>query len=127
VTAAAFRRLALSLDDAIEAEHMGHPDFRVGGRIFASLQHGLRTGAVMLSLEDQARFLDESPKVFTPEAGAWGAAGATKVHLAAADEETVGEALTLAWQLRRAKNAATGRKPPKAATPSAKRKTAKKR
>jgi hypothetical protein len=110
VTAADFRRLALSLDGAIEAEHMGHPDFRVGGRIFATLRHGLLTGAVMLSPAEQRRFLRESRKAFMPESGAWGVAGATRVHLADADEEAVGEALTVAWQLCRSKNAATGRK-----------------
>ena len=74
--------------------------FRVGGKIFATLQHGLRTGAVMLSPEDQARFVAEAPQVFSPETGAWGRAGSTRVQLEPADEEIVGEALTVAWRRR---------------------------
>jgi hypothetical protein len=127
VTADDFRRLALSLDGVIEAEHMGHPDFRVGGRIFATLQHGMRTGAVMLSLQEQERFIGEWPKAFSAETGAWGAGGATKVHLAAAGEEAVGEALTVAWQLRQAKNGSTRRKGARSAKSGKAAKTAKKR
>ena len=95
-----FRRLALGLDGVIEAEHMNHPDFRVGGKIFATLQPGLKKGMVSLSPEEQARFIEEAPKIFEPVAGAWGRGGATAVNLAAAGEELVGEALTLAWQRR---------------------------
>jgi hypothetical protein len=100
VTANQFRRLALGLDGVVEAEHMNHPDFRVGGKIFATLQPGLTKGMVSLSLEEQARFMEEAPKVFEPVTGAWGRGGATTVNLAAADDEIVGEALTLAWQRR---------------------------
>jgi len=100
VTAKDFRRLALGLEGVVEAEHMNHPDFRVGGRIFATLQPGLKKGMVSLSPEEQARFIEEAPKMFEPVAGAWGRGGATSVLLAAADEEIVGEALTLAWQRR---------------------------
>jgi hypothetical protein len=100
VTAKSFRRLALGLEGVIEAEHMNHPDFRVGGKIFATLQPGLKKGMVALSPEEQARFIEEAPTMFEPVAGAWGRGGATSVLLAAADEEIVGEALTLAWQRR---------------------------
>jgi hypothetical protein len=100
VTANQFRRLALGLEGVIEAEHMNHPDFRVGGKIFATLQPGLKKGMVSLSPEEQARFIEEAPKMFEPVAGAWGRGGATSVLLAAADQEIVGEALTLAWQRR---------------------------
>ena len=100
MTAGDFRRLALGLEGVIEAEHMNHPDFRVGGKIFATLQPGLKKGMVSLSPEAQARFMEEAPKVFEPAAGAWGRGGATGVILAAAGEEIVGEALTLAWQRR---------------------------
>jgi hypothetical protein len=124
VTADDFRRLALALEGVVEAEHMGHPDFRVGGRIFATLQHGMRTGMVTLSPGEQARFIGEAPEVFSAESGAWGAGGSTRVQLAPAGEEIVGEAMTLAWQLRKTKNDATGRK---AGKTTVKRKAAKKR
>lgn len=100
MTAKDFRRLALGLEGVIEAEHMDHPDFRVGGKIFATLQPGLKKGMVSLSPEEQARFMENEPRVFEPVAGAWGRGGATTVNLAVADEETVGEALTVAWQRR---------------------------
>jgi hypothetical protein len=100
MTANDFRRMALGLEGVIEASHMDHPDFRVGGRIFATLQPGLKKGMVALSPEEQARFIEEAPKMFEPVAGAWGRGGATSVLLAAADEDIVGEALTLAWQRR---------------------------
>jgi hypothetical protein len=100
VTANDFRRLALGLEGVIEASHMDHPDFRVGGRIFATLQPGLKKGMVALSPEEQAGFIEDAPRMFEPVAGAWGRGGATSVLLAAAEEEIVGEALTLAWQRR---------------------------
>ena len=100
MTAKDFRRLALGLEGVIEASHMDHPDFRVGGKIFATLQPGLKKGMVALSPEEQARFIEDEPKMFEPVTGAWGRGGATSVLLAAADEEVVGEALTLAWQRR---------------------------
>lgn len=93
-----FRRLVLRFDGAIEASHMGHPDFRVNGRIFATLQHDMLRGCVMLTPEGQRPFL--SHPAFTPAAGAWGRAGSTLVRLSDVDEETLGEALTLAWRLR---------------------------
>jgi hypothetical protein len=77
---------------------MGHPDFRADNRIFATLHSGDRFGMVALTPEQQRGFMGKHPEMFTPEAGAWGRAGSTRVHLAAADEEVVGEALTLAWQ-----------------------------
>lgn len=100
MTEVEFRELALSLPEAVEGAHMDHPDFRVGGKIFATLQPGLKKGMVSLSPEEQARFIEDAPKMFEPVAGAWGRGGATSVVLAAADEEIVGEALTLAWQRR---------------------------
>jgi hypothetical protein len=129
MTADEFRRLALALDDAVEGSHMNHPDFRVGGRIFASLQPGLEKGMAALSPDEQARFMAGAPRIFEPSAGAWGRSGCTSVVLAAVgrgDVEIVGEALTVAWQLRRSKNATTGRKPaaPKPKAVAQKRKTA---
>lgn len=98
MTADQFRRIALALDGAIEGAHMGHPDFRVDKRIFASLHDGNQTGMVKLTPDEQASFIHDHPGAFAPEAGAWGRAGCTRVTLAAADEDTLGEALTLAWR-----------------------------
>ena len=93
-----FRHIALGMKDTVEASHMDHPDFRVNGRIFATLHHDLLWGMVALTPEQQRRFLQEAPGVFVPEKGAWGAQGCTAVRLDAVDEEMLGEALTLAWQ-----------------------------
>ena len=98
LTARQFRRIALAMTGASEGEHMGHPDFRVSGRIFATLQHGLKTGMVALTPEQQQRFVHDYPDAFMPEVGAWGRQGSTRVMLAAVEEETLGEAMTLAWQ-----------------------------
>ena len=101
MTPADFRRLALSLPEAIESSHMGHPDFRVGGKIFASLGHPNREfGAVMLTPEDQDVFRKARPKVFTPAAGAWGRAGSTQVRLGRAPQGLVRDALAAAWRRR---------------------------
>jgi hypothetical protein len=98
VTAQRFRNLALALEGAIEGAHMGHPDFRVDKRIFASLHHEDQFGMVKLTPDQQAAFIEDHPQAFAPEAGAWGRSGCTRVILKAADEDAVGEALTLAWQ-----------------------------
>jgi hypothetical protein len=99
MTAARFRRIALGLKNVVEQAHHGHPDFRVGGRIFATLGYP-DTKWVMLNLsaDQQSTFLREHVGVFVPAAGAWGERGSTTVWLGAADEETVSEALTLAWR-----------------------------
>ena len=93
-----FRRIALALEGAVEGAHMGHPDFRVHNRIFASLHHDRTTGGLMLNPEQQAELLRAHPDAFTPASGAWGRGGATVVRLAAVSDEVLGEALTLAWQ-----------------------------
>jgi hypothetical protein len=98
MTTATFRRLALAMRGAVEGAHMGHPDFRVNGRIFATLHADGKHGMVKLTPEQQQDFLHDHPDAFTPEAGAWGRAGCTRVILAAVDEETLGAALTLAFQ-----------------------------
>ena len=96
--AADFRRIALDLTDAVESAHMGHPDFRVNGRIFATIHPDPRYGMVKLTPEQQHRFVAEHPAIFMPENGAWGRQGCTKVALHAASSEVLGEALTLAWR-----------------------------
>ena len=78
---------------------MGHPDFRVNNRIFATLHHDRRFGMVKLTPEQQREFMRNHPAAFAPEAGAWGRAGCTSVCLGAVDEDTLGEAMTLAWQI----------------------------
>ena len=85
---------------------MGAPDFRVGGRIFATLasqQQGY--GNLMLTLEQQASFIEELPEVFLPIAGGWGRMGMTHIRLAAATEDVLAGALHTAWKLRLDKNA----------------------
>ena len=90
--------MALGLDGAIESAHMGHPDFRANGRIFATLHADMTSGMVKLTPDEQSRFVKAQPEVFSLEAGAWGRSGCTKVRLDLADEETLGEAMTLAWR-----------------------------
>ena len=92
-----FRRIALGMTDAVEGAHMGHPDFRVNGRIFATLHADRKWGMVKLTPEQQETFVRGNP-AFVPENGAWGRQGCTAVRLDAADEDAVGEAMTLAWR-----------------------------
>jgi hypothetical protein len=111
MTAAGFRRIALALEGAVEGAHFGHADFRVGNRIFATLGYPDRShGMVSLTPEQQRAHLREHPKSFLPVKGKWGEQGATLVHLRSADEETLGEALTLAWQNAVAKAPTRGSK-----------------
>src|SRR5215217_5331618 len=93
-----FRRIALGMTDVIEGAHMGHPDFRVQGRIFATLHADLEWGMVKLTPDQQRGFVQENPGTFVPENGAWGLQGCTAVRLDSVDEELLGEVLTLAWQ-----------------------------
>lgn len=110
MTVADFRRIALGMREATESAHMGHPDFRVKGRIFATIHHDRQWAMVKLTPEDQQRFVRESPNVFKPENGAWGLQGCTAVRLGAADEELVGEAMTLAYRRAVAEVAARAKK-----------------
>lgn len=106
-----FRRIALSFEGAEESSHMGKPDFRVGGRIFATLaseEQGY--GNLMLTLEQQAAFVEELPDVFLPIRGGWGRMGMTHVRLAASSEDVLTGALRAAWKLRTEKNAKSGKK-----------------
>jgi hypothetical protein len=83
---------------AVEGAHMGHPDFRVDGRIFATLHADGLFGMVKVPPGDQHRIVREHPSAFAPENGAWGRQGCTRVRLDVVDEDTLGEAMTLAWQ-----------------------------
>jgi hypothetical protein len=101
MTAAQFRRIALSMPQATEASHMNHPDFRVGGKIFATLGYpDKRHGMVVLPPNDQAEFLKSHPAVFVPAKGAWGKQGSTSVRLDAVDPPTLRRALKIAWSNR---------------------------
>jgi hypothetical protein len=117
LTATDFRRIALGMAGASEGAHMGHPDFRVGGRIFATLHADNRSGMVKLAPEQQQEFVQANPASFAPEAGAWGRQGCTRVLLNAVDEETLGEAMTLAWRNAAGKGAAGPSKPARASRP----------
>src|SRR5438128_10406920 len=111
MNAADFRWIALSLEGAEESSHMGSPDFRVGGRIFATLASARQGyGNLMLTPEQQAEFVQELPEVFVPIAGGWGRMGATHIRLATANEDLLAGALRAAWSLRIEKNARTGGK-----------------
>jgi hypothetical protein len=103
-----FRRVALSLEGAVEGSHMGAADFRVGGRIFATLASVDKGyGNLMLTPELQEEFVGELPQVFLPVHGGWGRMGATHIRLAKASEDVLAGALRAAWKLRVEKNAGT--------------------
>ena len=107
MTADDFRRIALSLEGAEEGSHMGATDFRVGGRIFATLAAENGYGNLMLTPEQQAAFVAEEPAVFLPVPGGWGRNGATHLRLSAANEDLLTGALRTAWKLRIEKNEQT--------------------
>ena len=101
MTAAEFRRTALRMPDAVEGAHMGHADFRVGGKIFATLGYpDARHGAVMLTPAEQREFMSAHPRAFVPAAGKWGEGGSTVVSLRDADPEIVADAIRAAWRRR---------------------------
>src|SRR5207248_1869594 len=119
-----FRRIALSLEGVEEGSHMGSPDFRVGGRIFATLAAQRQGyGNLLLTPEAQAEFVAELPSVFIPVAGGWGKSGATHVRLSEASEDLLAGALRTAWRIRVEKNARAIRRPPSSSTIRRKRKT----
>ena len=97
MTADDFRDLALALEGVVEHAHMGHPDFRANGRIFASLHSHDTKGMVKLTPEEQRELLRSNPETFEPSAGAWGRQGCTNVILERADVAAVRGALFLAW------------------------------
>ena len=94
-----FRELALSFPEAIESAHMRHPDFRVGGKIFATLGYPNKdSGMVKLPRDEQKEFVRSNPGVFKLVKGAWGRQGSTNICLPAVKIETVRKALTAAWR-----------------------------
>jgi hypothetical protein len=111
MTADDFRDIALAMNGAVEGAHMGHPDFRVNGRVFASLHQDERTGTVKLAPDEQQQFMREHPGMFEPASGAWGRQGYTTVHLGRAKSAAVRGALLLAWQAATAKPPAKKRAP----------------
>ena len=98
MTADEFREIALSFPEAEERSHMDHPDFRVSGKIFATLSPDSTQGMAKLTPEQQQNFLRTEPTSFTPAAGAWGTRGATMITLATANEDAVREALRHGWR-----------------------------
>jgi hypothetical protein len=101
-----FRRIALSLEGVEESSHMGQPDFRVGGRIFATLaSQDQGYGNLMLTAEQQADFVEDLPNVFLPIPGGWGRMGMTHIRFATATEDVLEGALRTAWNNRVQKNA----------------------
>jgi len=111
MTVADFRRIALSFEGAEESSHMSSPDFRVGGRIFATLASQKQGyGNLQLTLEQQAEFVNEAPEIFVPIAGGWGRMGMTHIVLAKANEDVLRGALEAAWRLRVEKNSDSKKK-----------------
>src|ERR1019366_7639451 len=107
-----FRRIALSFEEAEEGSHMGAADFRVGGRIFATLASQKEGyGNLMLTPEQQAEFVRELPEVFLPIHGGWGRMGMTHIRLAQANEDVLAGALRAAWMLRIERNTRTKKNP----------------
>jgi hypothetical protein len=101
MTPTEFRRLALSMPQATESEHMEHPDFRVGGKIFATLGYPDKDhGMVILPAEEQKKFVESAPATFTPAEGAWGLRGSTCVLLEGVDAATLRRAMEFAWRKR---------------------------
>jgi len=118
MTAADFRRIALSFPGVEESSHMGAADFRVGGRIFATLASiKLGYGNLMLTPEIQAGFLADAPEIFLPIAGGWGRMGMTHIRLREASKDILTGALQTAYKLRLEKNEKSyGKKPAQKST-----------
>jgi hypothetical protein len=98
MTANEFRRMALSFPEAVESSHQDHPDFRVGGKVFATLGYFDKGwGMVKLMPDQQAEYVEAQPKVFVPAKGTWGRRGATCVLLKSAKKLALRKALEEAW------------------------------
>jgi hypothetical protein len=101
MTAADFRRIALSLPEAIEGSHFGKADFRVGGKIFATLSlEAEGYGVLLLTPEQQSGMIEDAPEIFSPVPKGWGRMGATRVRLAKVAPDILEAALRTAWQRR---------------------------
>jgi hypothetical protein len=99
MSASSFRRIALTLPEAIEGAHHGHADFRVGKRVFATLGYPEKAwGMVKLTPEQQTMLVEAEPEIFRPVPGGWGKRGSTNVRLAKADAKTLRSALSMAWR-----------------------------
>ena len=99
MTAADFRRLALSLPDATEGSHFNHADFRIGNKIFATLGYEKEGyGVLLLTPDQQAGMVQDAPDIFSPVPGGWGLKGSTRVHLASVTRDILLAALRTAWQ-----------------------------
>jgi hypothetical protein len=99
MTAADFRKIALSFPEATESAHMDHPDFRVGGKIFATLGYPDENGAVVkLTPDQQGEFIGRDPEMFQAVKGGWGRRGSTNIYLPAAKREMVRKTLEAAWR-----------------------------
>lgn len=116
MTKAGFRRIALTMPEASESAHMDHPDFRVRGKIFATLftRGGVEFGTVKLTPEQQRQFISEQPMAFELAAGAWGRRGYTLIRLRSVNAKSLREAMFAAWA-----NTAPKRLIEKYATPGA--------
>jgi hypothetical protein len=98
MTADHFRTIALSFPEAVEAQHMGHPDFRVDGKIFATLGPNEDWAMVKLTPDQQSALQTRHPHVFTPASGAWGKRGATIIRLSDVNRTTARKAMIMAWR-----------------------------
>ena len=112
MTPGEFRKLALELPDTEERKHMNHPDFRVGGKIFATMGYPDKTRAmVKVTPVEQGMLVEAEPEVFTPVKGKWGLRGCTSVNLKLAKKTPLRKAIRAAWELASA--ASRGKSPQK--------------
>lgn len=112
MTAANFRRLALRLPGAVEGAHHGHPDFRVGGKIFATLGYKKGYGVLLLTPDQQAGMVADEPEVFSPVPGGWGRQGCTMVRLAKVTPDVLAAALRTAWRRKAPRRLGGGAREP---------------
>ncbi|MEK6677399.1 MAG: MmcQ/YjbR family DNA-binding protein [Planctomycetota bacterium] len=101
MTVAQFRKIALTMPEAEESAHMGHPDFRVRGKIFATLftRDDIEWGMLKLKPEQQRRLVNAHPEVFQPIKGGWGRQGCTQVRLDAVDKAALRSPMLAAWRI----------------------------